>query len=161
MREPVGENIVAMRKARIALSKSGGTTGNSIILSSLAQSLLRAGDLAAAEAAIGDGLRYVEQSGERYWLADLHRLSGQAALRQPTPDVARAESCFNRAIEVARSQHARLLELRAAIDLGRLWRDRRTDREIRALVEPALGQIEGGATSPDVRNARALLAELS
>jgi class 3 adenylate cyclase/predicted ATPase len=161
MREPAGENIVAMRKARIALSKSGGTTGNSIILSSLAQSLLRAGDLAAAEAAIGDGLRYVEQSGERYWLADLHRLSGQAALRQPTPDVARAESCFNRAIEVARSQHARLLELRAAIDLGRLWRDRRTDREIRALVEPALGQIEGGATSPDVRNARALLAELS
>jgi len=161
MREPVGENIVAMRNARIALSKSGGTTGNSIILSSLAQSLLHAGDLAAAEAAIADGLRFVEQSGERYWLADLHRLSGQVALRQPTPDAARAESCFNRAIEVARGQDARLLELRAATDLGKMWRDCRAGHEIRSLVEPVLDQIEGGATALDVRNAHALLAELT
>ena len=141
-------------------SKSGGTTGNSIILSSLAQSLLLAGDLAAAEAAIADGLRFVEQSGERYWLADLHRLSGQVALRQAAPDPARAQACFNSAIEVARGQDARLLELRAATDLGKLWLGRKADHEIRTLVEPILDQIEGGATAPDVRNARALIAEL-
>jgi predicted ATPase len=158
MREPVEANIVAMRQARIALGKSGGTTGNSIIMSSLAQCLLLAGDLGAAEAALNKGLAFVEQSGERYWLADLHRLSGQVALRQPDPDRARAEACFNKAIEVARGQDARLLELRAANDLGELWRGTRPSAEIRALVEPILGQIEGGTTALDVRNARALLA---
>ena len=158
MREPVEANIVAMRQARIALGKSGGTTGNSIIMSSLAQCLLLAGDLGAAEAALNKGFAFVEQSGERYWLADLHRLSGQVALRQPDPDRARAEACFNKAIEVARGQDARLLELRAANDLGELWRGTRPSAEIRALVEPILGQIEGGTTALDVRNARALLA---
>ena len=158
MREPVEANIVAMRQARIALGKSGGSTGNSIILSSLAQSLLHAGDLTAAEAALNDGFAFVERSGERYWLADLHRLCGQLALRQPDPDRARAEACFHKAIEVARGQEARLLELRAAIDLGELWQGTRPSAEIRALVEPILGQIEGGTTAPDVRNACALLA---
>jgi class 3 adenylate cyclase/predicted ATPase len=160
MGEPVEANIAAMRQARIALSKSGGSTGNSIMLSSLAQSLLQAGDLTAAEAALDDGFAFVEQSGERYWLADLHRLCGQVALRRPDPDLARAETCFNKAIEVARGQDARLLELRAATDLGRLWQGNRRAGEIRALVEPILRQIEGGATAPDVCNARTLLATL-
>ncbi len=160
MRGPVEANIATMRQARIALTRSGGTTGNSIILSSLAQSLLHGGDLTAAEAALNDGFAFVEQSGERYWLADLHRLSGQVALRRPDPNRARAEACFKQAIEVARGQDARLLELRAANDLGQLWQGRRPNAEIRALVEPVLGQIEGGATAPDVRNARTLLAAL-
>jgi len=161
MREPIEANIVAMRRARIALSKSGGSTGNSIILFGLAQSLLHAGDLATAEAALDDGFAFVEQSGERYWLADLHRLSGQIALRRPEPDRARAEYCLSQAIEVARGQDARLLELRAATNLGRLWQGSRKNAEICGLVEPILGQIEGGATAPDVRNARALLAAIS
>jgi len=160
MREPVEAHIVAMRQARIALGKSGGATGNSIILSSLAQSLLQAGDLEAAEAALADGFNFVSLSGERYWLADLHRLSGQAALRQGKPGRAHAESRFKEAIEVARGQDARLLELRAATDLGQLWRGTRSDREIRALVEPILDYIEGGETAPDVRNAKALLTSL-
>jgi predicted ATPase len=160
MREPVEANIATMRQARVALARSGGTTGNSIILSSLAQSLLHGDDLTAAEAALNDGFAFAEQSGERYWLADLHRLSGQVALRRPAPDRARAEACFRQAIEVARGQDARLLELRAANDLGQLWQGSRPNAEIRALVEPVLGQIEGGATAPDVRNARKLLAAL-
>jgi predicted ATPase len=82
------------------------------------------------------------------------------ALRRPDPDLARAETCFNKAIEVARGQDARLLELRAATDLGRLWQGNRRAGEIRALVEPILRQIEGGATAPDVCNARTLLATL-
>jgi class 3 adenylate cyclase/predicted ATPase len=161
MREPVEANIVAIGQARIALGKSGGSTGNSIILSSLAQSLLHAGDLTAAEAAIGDGFAFVEQSGERYWLADLHRLSGQVAWRRPDPDRTRAEACYKKAIEVARGQDARLLELRAAVDLGQLWQGTRPNEEILALVEPILGQIEGGESTPDVLGARALLSRLA
>ena len=83
-----------------------------------------------------------------------------AALRREPPDQARAEACFLEAIEVARSQDARLLELRAATDLARLWQGTRTAEQIRALIEPALAAIEGGETAPDVRNARELLSRL-
>jgi len=108
-----------------------------------------------------DGFSFVDQSGERYWLADLHRMSGQIALRRAQPDRGHAEACFHRAIEVARSQDARLLELRAATALGRLWQGARADDEVRALIEPILSHIEGGETTPDVRNARALLSALN
>jgi tetratricopeptide (TPR) repeat protein len=160
MREPVAANIETLRAALEALGKSGGTTGNSITLSNLAEALLVAGDLDGAEAVLRDGFDFVEQSGERYWLADLYRLSGQVALQRENPDRARAEICFRKAIEVAQSQDARLLELRAATDLARLWQGARTTAEIRALIEPTLAAIEGGETAPDVCNARGLLAQL-
>jgi predicted ATPase len=157
MRDPLENNIDALRTALVALSKSGGNAGNSMTISNLAEALLMAGDLAGAEAALENGFRFVEQSGERYWLADLHRLDGQLALRRPEPQ--RAEACFVKAIEIARSQEGRLLELRAAIDLARLWRDAGADGDPGALLEPILAAIEGGETTRDVRNARALLAE--
>ena len=115
----------------------------------------------ALKRTLQEAFAFVEQSGERYWLADLHRVDGQIALKQSEPDRARAEACFLQAIEIARSQEARLLELRAATDLARLWRDAGSPNDPRALLEPILATIEGGETTPDVRNARALLAEIA
>jgi predicted ATPase/class 3 adenylate cyclase len=159
MREPTGQRINSIRKAAVALRQSGGNTGNSIMLSNIADAFLIAGDLAGAEGTLQTGFAFVEQSGERYWLADLHRLSGQVALRKNL-DRERAEACFFKAIEVAKSQDARLLELRAVIDLARLHHDTRSNDDIRGLVAPVLARIEGGETTRDVRDARALLAEL-
>jgi predicted ATPase len=76
------------------------------------------------------------------------------------PEVARAEACFIKAMEIARSQEARLLELRAATDLARLWRDIGSPNDPRALLAPILAAIEGGETTRDVRNARALLEDI-
>ncbi len=73
------------------------------------------------------------------------------------PDRSCAETCFAKAIDVARSQRARLLELRAATDLARLWRGTRPDKDLHALLQPILATIEGGETARDVRNARSLL----
>jgi predicted ATPase len=161
MREPVARNIAAFRATLDALRRSGGNAGSSIIICNLAEALLAAGDLEGAEAALQDAFAFVEQSGEHYWLAGLHRLSGHVALKRRQPDRLRAEACFRKAIEIARGQEARLLELRTAIDLARLWRDTGSDNDPRALLEPILAAIEGGETTHDVRNARALLAELS
>jgi predicted ATPase len=160
MRGPTESRVDSIRKALVALRRSGGNTGNSILLSNLAEAFLMVGDLTGAASALQDGFAFVEQSGERYWLADLHRLSGQIALMQTRPDRPRAEACFSKAIEVARGQEARLLELRATTDLTRLWRGSRTDGDLRGLLEPVLAMIEGGETALDVREARALLAEL-
>jgi predicted ATPase len=160
MRGPTESRIDSIGKALVALRQSGGNTGNSIILSNIAEAFLMVGDRAGAASALQDGFAFVEQSGEQYWLADLHRLSGQVALLQAEPDRARAEACFAKAIEVARSQEARLLELRAATDLARLWRGSRADSDLRGLLEPILAMIEGGETARDISDARALLAEL-
>jgi predicted ATPase len=159
MREPVEANIAPIRAAHNAVRKTDSNAGNSILISNLAEAMLMAGDLDGAEAALADAFAFTEQSGEGYWLADLHRLSGQVALRRPVPDRLRAEACFAKAIEVARGQEARLLELRAATDVARLWREIKPDNDPRVLLEPILAQIEGGEATPDVRRAHALLAE--
>jgi class 3 adenylate cyclase/tetratricopeptide (TPR) repeat protein len=160
MREPSESNIAALRAALDALRKSGGNAGSSLTICNLAEALLIAGDLEGAEAALDDGFAFVEQSGERYWLAGLHRLVGHIALKRREPDRQRAEACFKQAIEIARGQEARLLELRAAVDLAQLWRDTGSDNDPRAMLEPILATLEGGETTRDVRNARALLAQM-
>jgi hypothetical protein len=53
----------------------------------------------------------------------MHRVDGDIALKRPEPDRAQAEACFLKAIDIARSQEARILELRAPIDLARLRRE--------------------------------------
>jgi class 3 adenylate cyclase/predicted ATPase len=161
MREPGRDNLVALHAAFDRVRSAGGFTGSSIILSNLAEASLQVGDLRQAEADLAQGLAFVEQSGERYYLADLHRLSGRLALRQEQPDRSRAEACFRRAIDVAHGQESRLLELRAANDLARLWRETKSNNDLRALIEPILVAIEGGAAAPDVQEARALLAALA
>jgi class 3 adenylate cyclase/predicted ATPase len=161
MREPEPTTIVAMRAAFDQVRQAGGLTGSSMIMAHLAEVALEAGELAEAEADLAQGFAFVEQSGERFWLAELHRLSGQLALRRQEPDRMLAEACFRRAIDIARSQQGRLLELRAANDLAGLWRDSQSNHDARVLLEPVLAAIEGGAASRDVREARALLAALA
>jgi class 3 adenylate cyclase/tetratricopeptide (TPR) repeat protein len=157
MRDPTDDNIAAQRSTLDAVRSAGGNVGSSLAISNLAEVSLLVGDCKSAEADLAEGFAFVEESGEQYWLADLHRLSGQVALRQSVPDRSRAEACFAKAIDVAKSQHARLLELRAATDLARLWRDTRPDQDLGALLQPILAEIEGGETARDVRNARSLL----
>ena len=57
-------------------------------------------------------------------------------------------------------QEAGMLELRAATDLARLWHDTGSSNDPRVLLEPILATIEEGDGTRDVRNARALLAEI-
>ncbi|HEY3718747.1 MAG TPA: AAA family ATPase, partial [Roseiarcus sp.] len=156
--EPTIENIRVWRSAHEVILGFGGMCDESEYGAQLAEILLSAGDSVGAETALREAFAFVEQSGELYWLAELHRVDGQIALRRG-PDRARAETCFQRAIDVARGQEARLLELRAAIDLARLWRDAGSAHDPRALLQSILAEIEGEGTR-DVRNARALLAEI-
>ena len=160
MREPTEENIAALRAAIAASDRSGGYFSEFHFHILPCRSLVDEGRVAGAEAALQEAFAFVEQSGERFWLADLHRLDGQIALKRPEPDRARAEACFLEAIEIAHGQEARMLELRAATDLARLWREAGAPNDPRALLEPILAAIEGGETMRDVRNARALLAEI-
>jgi tetratricopeptide (TPR) repeat protein len=142
MREPTEENVAALRAAIAANNRSGGYFSDSIFKSYLAEALLMRRDIAGAEAALQDAFAFVERSGERFWLADLHRVDGRIALKRPETDRERAEACFLKAIEIAHRQEARMLELSAAIELAELWREEGAPNDPRALLEPLLAEIE-------------------
>jgi class 3 adenylate cyclase len=161
MRVPSAENISTFRAAFDHVRSAGGFTGSSMILAHLAEVALEADELEQAESDLARGFAFVEHSGERFWLADLHRLSGRLALRQAEADRSRAEACFRKALEIARSQQGRLLELRAANDLARLWRNSNSGGDVRALLEPILEAVEGGAETRDVCDAHELLSGLA
>ena len=74
---------------------------------------------------------------------------------------AEVELCYVKALEVARAQEARSLELRAACDLARLWAEQGRHSEARDLLAPVYGWFTEGFDTLDLREAKALLDELS
>jgi predicted ATPase len=118
--------------------------------------LVRPGSRNHAEQA----LAFSSHTGQVWCDADLRRRLGCALLRLDPPDVARAKGAFRRALEIARSQSARLFELRAARDLARLRRDQGRLAEARGLLAPVYAAFTEGYAFPDLIETRALLEEL-
>jgi predicted ATPase len=77
-----------------------------------------------------------------------------------TPQV-EAETWLRQALDVARRQDARALEWRAAMSLSRLWQQQGKRAEARELLAPIYGWFTEGFDTADLREAKALLAELS
>jgi predicted ATPase len=71
-----------------------------------------------------------------------------------------AETCFGKAVEIARRQGAKSMELRAAIGLSRLWRGQGKTRQARSLMMEAFGWFAEGHGTQDLRDAKTCLAEL-
>jgi predicted ATPase len=89
----------------------------------LASAYAELGQFGEAWRCIGEAMAHVETTKERRWEAEVNRMAGEIALKSPTPDAAKAEAYFERALTVARSQQAKSWELRAAMSMARLWRD--------------------------------------
>jgi predicted ATPase len=103
----------------------------------------------------------VEETGERYVEAEIRRLQGNLLLAQSRNASAAAERSFLKALEVARSQDARSLELRAASDLARLWAERGERGRAADLLAPIYGWFTEGFDTRDLKEAKALHAELA
>jgi predicted ATPase len=105
------------------------------------------------------GIGVPEESGERWWKADLYRLKGELLLAQSAANHAEAESCFRRALEVGRRQSAKGFELRAATSLARLWAEQGRRSEAHDLLAPVYGWFTEGFDTADLKGAKALLEE--
>jgi predicted ATPase len=103
----------------------------------------------------------VEQHEDRWWEAEVRRLRGVLLLRQPGTPPAEAEAWLRRALDVARSQEAKSLELRAAMSLGRLWQQQGKQAEARQLLAPVYGWFTEGFDTADLQEAKALLEALT
>ncbi len=101
----------------------------------------------------------MEKTEERWWEAEIYRLRGSLLLRHSmAPE---AETWFQRALDVARRQHAKSLELRAATSLARLWRDQGNVADAREGLAPVYGWFSEGFDTPDLQEAKALLDQLN
>jgi predicted ATPase len=107
--------------------------------------------------ALTDAFGEIRKTGECWWESELHRLQGEILLLRPDPRCAEAEGCFHTAIEKARRQHAKSLELRAAVSLGRLWQAKHRYAEAQRLIEKVYSWFTEGFDTSDLREAELLL----
>ena len=103
----------------------------------------------------------MEQHEDRWWEAEIVRLRGVLLLRQLGTQQAEAEACFQRALDVARRQEAKSLELRAAMSLSHLWQQQGKQAAARELLEPIYGWLTEGFDTADLQEAKELLEELA
>jgi tetratricopeptide (TPR) repeat protein len=128
-------------------------------LARLAEALARRGEYAAALVAAREGLEDQERTGQRRWEAELHRVEGIALFGLNR--IEDSQSAFEEALRVARSREAMAYELRAARDLARLWGEQRRRAEARDLLAPVYRWFTEGFDTPDMKEAKALLEELT
>jgi predicted ATPase len=110
---------------------------------------------------IDEALALASRTGERWTDAFLHGIRGKILLKRDPVNTAAAEEAFHAAIAVAQQQKARIFELRAAMSLARLWRDQGKRDEARELLAPVYGWFTEGFDTLDLKEAKALLDELT
>ena len=118
-----------------------------------------AGQIDEAVTVLDDALQMVERTGERWFLAELARQKGLLLLRLGYSEA--AEELYRQALGIAQEQEAKLWELRAAASLARLRRDQGRRAEAHDLLAPVYGWFTEGFETPDLKEAKALLDELS
>ena len=153
--------IKAMRSALNEWQATGARVRHGYYLGLLAdaygQSTTPAQGLRTVERALDD----VRKTGERHWESELYRLKGELLLSSTTKAMSEAQSCFDHAIELARKRGAKSLELRAATSLAHLWRDQGKRSESRDLLAPIYEWFTEGFDTLDLKEAKALLEQLS
>src|SRR3989442_5728347 len=145
------EGLTQIRQGLATCQAVGAGLFHSYFLALLAEAYGKAGQAEEGLATLAEALTVVDNSGERFYEAELYRLKGELSLQSgvrgpesenpntqhPTPSThaeAEAEACFHQAIAIARKQHAKSLELRAVTSLSRLWQQQGKKDEARHLL---------------------------
>lgn len=157
------EGIAQMSQSLAAYRAIGGELGRPFFLGMLAEAYGKTGQMEAGLAALSEAMSVARDHGERWWEAELSRLRGELLLTAGGEFAALGEvdDCFCRAIDIARRQHAKSLELRAAMSLSRLWYRQGKKDEARRLLAGIYGGFTEGFNTPDLQDARTLLDALS
>jgi predicted ATPase len=111
--------------------------------------------------ALAEAHSLVEQQENCWWEAEVCRLRGVVLLQQGVTLQGEAQAWLQQALEVARRQEAKSLELRAAMSLSRLWQRQGRRGEARELLAPIYGWFTEGFDTADLHEAKALLDALA
>jgi class 3 adenylate cyclase/predicted ATPase len=155
----VAEGISLLRSGLTAYRATGAWAGMPNFVALLARAYESAGQVEEAVIQLDDALQIVERTGLRWLAAELNRHKGQLLLRQGHAEA--AEELYRQALSIAREQEAKLWELRAAASLARLRRDQGRRAEARELLASVYGWFTEGFDTRDLKDAKALLDELT
>jgi predicted ATPase len=155
------EEMAQVRQGIAAVRATGAALFVPYFNALLADVAAHLGHTADGLQALAEAHTLVEQQEERWWEAEVHRLRGALLLRHPGTPQAEAEAWLQRALDVARRQQAKALELRAAMSLARLWQQRGKRAEAYDLLTPIYGWFTEGFDTADLKQAKVLLETLA
>jgi predicted ATPase/class 3 adenylate cyclase len=154
-----GSRLDEVKAALDEYQRAGYQLGITAQFVLLCPALLLRNEPETALEVIDHGLSIVNHNSERFFEAELYRLKARALLMRGAPH-AEAESLLDQALRTARSQQARMLELRAATDLARLWMNQGKRAEARDVLASIYGRLTEGFDTRDLTEAKAVLAQL-
>jgi adenylate cyclase len=174
------EAIEQMRQGLVAYEATGAEVIRPHFLAMLGEALGKAGQVEEGLGLLEEAFKVAWGNGDVYYEAELYRLKGElllmqsagrgASLAAPTGKavvesksavMSQAESCFRQALETSQRQQAKALALRAAMSLARLYQQQGRAAEGQALLSQIYQQFTEGFETVDLREAKALLNELS
>jgi len=143
-----------------ATRDTGGTLDNTFTLALLAEIDLRNNRIDEGLATIEEAQKLAVTGGELFWHAELLRLKGELLLGQSDQSVHAAEECLCEALKIAQDQHAKMLELRAATSLARLWRKLNKLDDAKRILKSVYSRFTEGVDNRDLIEAKTVLAQL-
>jgi predicted ATPase len=139
---------------------SGANTLVPYFLAVLAEGYATINQIDTSLALLDEASNLIEKTQERWWQAEVMRLQGELQLMQSIDHLTEAEARFHQALEIARRQQAKSLELRAAMSLSQLRRQQGKLEEARELLEGLYDWFTEGFDTANLRDAKALLGTL-
>jgi predicted ATPase/class 3 adenylate cyclase/DNA-binding winged helix-turn-helix (wHTH) protein len=158
--QPGDDGIEPIRAGVAAYRATGAELYRPYFLGLLAEVYGRRGRAETGLEVLAEALAQIEATGERLYEAEIYRLQGELLLARSPEQRTAAEACFQHALALARLQQARLLEVRAAMSLSRLWLQQGKRAEARHMLGEVYGWFTEGFDTPDVQAARMLLDAL-
>ncbi len=149
-----------MRKVLTDLEDAGQDYARTFYIALLVDASVASGMANEALQALDKAFALVEKTGERWWEAELYRLSGRYLTMAPG-NTEETETRYRSALRIARKQGAKSLELRAATSLSQLLCEQKKRQEAQDLLAPVYDWFTEGFDTPDLIEAKALLDELS
>ena len=160
-RSDLEQSLAELDASVAAYAANGGALFGPYWLGLLAETCWRVGEAEEGLARVAEALAHVEETGERSWEAELHRLRGELLLSLSESQWEEAERSLRRAMDAAARQGAKWLELRAGVSLGGLLQRRGRWKEARAVVEGPYGCFSEGFETEDLQAAEALLRQVT
>jgi predicted ATPase len=155
-----GQGVAEMREA-IASAKEAGYAQRPRWFPFIAELEATSKGPEAGLKTLSDGFALLEITEERFYEAELHRVKGELLLMQSDSNAVQAESCFEDALEVARKQGAKSLELRATMSLARLLAKQGKHYEAGTTLSEIYGWFTEGFNTADLKEAKTLLEEFA
>ena len=159
-RGELSRGIQLLQTAIAALHQEGCEPFRAHFTVSLTEGLARAGKHEATHTAICEAVARADTRGDMLDLSNLLRVKGEILSSMPGPHATEAETCLQRALQIANDHGLLSLELRSGLGLARLWADRGEISRARTLLEPIFNRFSEGFQTRDLLAAAKLLEEL-